>query len=218
MRKYASILILVLIILLIITIIKVNYIGIISTLFIINFIFIIMIYFSKNKIKPFFWTLFFTLMAVIVSMIFVNNNNMSNKYYNNTDNFENIIENIKIQINRKENPDEILNRLREIIQIEESKLNTNDKTSYLRIGQVCELLFTINNDTAWSDCAAKRYDEYCAFDINNSECYYTLAKFMLIDNSRRTEAEILIKKAIELAKTKEEIEKYERLISNKNVI
>lgn len=230
MRKYVSVLIIVLIIFMLISIINKNYIWVIYTGIGLNILFIIMSIILKDKVRPILWSLFITIITIITLYFYFNKNVIpdNKSYYKKDNNFTDMIQDLQIRYNNinkyndLQNSDQIENKYKDIynraiyiIKIEEEKLinQTNNADIYLHIGQVCELLWDMDNNTTWADCAAKRYDEYCSFDINNSECYFILAKFLSKDKNRTVEANTLIKKAIELSKDKYQLDKYNKLFS-----
>ena len=212
MRKYFSFFINILFLLLLISIIIQSYILYISLVLTLSAFFIIITIAMKNKKeRTLSWAVFWTILLVI-SIFYHQYNHIrpDTKYYDNIDNFHNIFQDLKIRSKDPNNKDDVLLRAKEVLSNQQQNLNDKsiDKNTYLHIGNICELIFVLDNQSVWSDCAAEKYNEYCVADMNNSNCYITLARFLSLDNSKIEQAKILTKKAIELSNNSKDIDSY----------
>lgn len=139
------------------------------------------------------------------------NNTQSNIHGTQNDNVENRLQEFTLLVSGGTATQNELNQsLASLISFAESKIDNNPK-SYQDLGKVYEVAMILGVEGA-DQKAADAYNSYCEFDLNNPECYATLAKFVGLDDTKKAMAAALATKAMELAKTPEDVLKYNQLV------
>ncbi len=93
-----------------------------------------------------------------------------------------------------------------------SLLNKNESKTYLDLGKAYEVATLLGVGGA-ADAALESYNEYCKLEPNNPDCYTTLAKFLLLDVTRKKEALILARTALRLSRSAQETKTINELIA-----
>lgn len=91
-------------------------------------------------------------------------------------------------------------------------IDKNNTQTYLDLGKTYEVAALFGIDNA-KDLALQTYNEYCKLEPNNPDCYTTLAKFLLLDVTRKKEAIILAKTALRLSRSTQETKTINELIT-----
>lgn len=99
-----------------------------------------------------------------------------------------------------------------LVEKAKSLINKNETQTYLDLGKAYEVGALLGMDNA-SDLALQTYNEYCKLEPNNPDCYTTLAKFLLLDKSRKKESLALVKIALTLSRSEEETKSISELVA-----
>ncbi len=99
-----------------------------------------------------------------------------------------------------------------LVEKAKSLINKNETQTYLDLGKAYEIGALLGMDNA-SDLALQTYNEYCKLEPNNPDCYTTLAKFLLLDKSRKKESLALVKIALTLSRSEEETKSISELFA-----
>jgi hypothetical protein len=125
---------------------------------------------------------------------------------------ESLIQDIQIDIKNNVDKEIVKEKIIYTIQKAEERKDKNISSTYLTLGHTYEIAFISGFPNSGSK-ALEAYNQYCLLDPNNTNCYATIARFLILDKNRKKEAIVFAKKALELAKDEQETENYNKLLN-----
>lgn len=111
----------------------------------------------------------------------------------------------------------ILDKAYAMIAKAKSEEDIADTKSFLDLGKAYEVAALVGVPGA-SELAFTNYNKYCNLEPKDSACYITLAKFLLLDKTKKKEALRIIRFAIPLSKNEEETKNIKDIIAYINSI
>jgi hypothetical protein len=106
----------------------------------------------------------------------------------------------------------ILDKAYALISKAKKREDVLNSKSYLDLGKAYEIGALVGVSGA-SDLAFTNYNKYCELEPKDSNCYITLAKFLLLDKSKKKEALRIIKLALPFSKNEEETKNIKDIIN-----
>ncbi|MDQ5957275.1 MAG: hypothetical protein QG614_250 [Patescibacteria group bacterium] len=139
----------------------------------------------------------------------INTDTSSNNIKN--ENVENMLQNFSIMIDNGSDNNTLLEYYQYMITVANTKLNKSETITYLNLAKVYEAGYLTGLLTD-RDYVLNAYYEYCKLEPNEPECYASIARFLALDKIQKDEAYKFANRALELAKSEQDIVKYNALI------